>query len=331
MGGHSSSDATPETNPAAFRLFCGRLPAQFKYWPAIGSTLDYADNLMPTASIRGVKINYEIIGEEGPWVALMTGGRRSYHEFLPLAGKISFHGYRVLLHDRRNTGASDILIEGSQGEEIIWADDLQHLLTLLGIESAFVGGSSSGSRTSILFHLRHPDFVRGLLLMRLTGGEFAANRLPENYYGQFIRAAQRGGMVAVCQTQAYRERIEANPANEIYLMKLSADQYIDVMSRWRDIFVEGARLPVMGFSEETLRAIDIPTLIIPGNDLVHCSATGHLAHRLIVQSELYKLPLDDLQIPLVPFENWAPYERTIADTMVAFMRRADPATSVGRS
>jgi pimeloyl-ACP methyl ester carboxylesterase len=271
-----------------------------------------------------VKIKYEVIGEEGPCVALMTGGRRSYHEFLPLAAKISSHGYRVLLHDRRNTGASDILIEGSQGEEVIWADDLRQLLTLLGIESAFVGGASSGSRTSILFYLRHPTFVRGLLLMRLTGGEFAANRLPENYYGQFIRAAQQGGMAAVCQMQTYRERIEANPANEIYLMNLSVDRYIEVMSRWRDVFVEGARLPVMGFSADTLRAIDTSTLIVPGNDLVHCSATSQLAHRLIARSELHQLPLKDLQVPLVSFEEWAPYVSEIADAMATFMRRNNP-------
>ena len=32
---------------------------------------------MPIAKIRGVDINYEILGERGPFVALQPGGRRA--------------------------------------------------------------------------------------------------------------------------------------------------------------------------------------------------------------------------------------------------------------
>ena len=54
--------------------------------------------------------------------------------------------------------------------------------------------------------------MRGLLLLRVTGGAFAAGRLPENYYGQFIRAAEQGGMAAICEMDPWKERIAANPA-----------------------------------------------------------------------------------------------------------------------
>ena len=97
----------------------------------------------------------------------------------------------------------------------------------------------------------------------MTGGAFAAQRLPENYYGQFIRAAETGGMAAVCATEQYRERIAANPGNRERLMKMDAKRYIEVMSRWRDLFVKGARLPVMGVSEAELYSIGIPTVVIP--------------------------------------------------------------------
>ena len=61
---------------------------------------------MPIAKINGIDINYEIVGDEGPAVTLITGGRRGYAEFLPLARMIAEQGFRVFLHDRRNTGAS---------------------------------------------------------------------------------------------------------------------------------------------------------------------------------------------------------------------------------
>jgi hypothetical protein len=40
---------------------------------------------MSILSVRGVNINYEVIGGHGPWLALITGGRRGYGEFVPFA------------------------------------------------------------------------------------------------------------------------------------------------------------------------------------------------------------------------------------------------------
>ena len=277
---------------------------------------------MPIAEIRGVRLEYQVLGERGPWVALTTGGRRGHQEFVPLARKIAAAGHRVLLHDRRNTGASDVLIEGDEVEEAIWADDLRGLLSRLDALPAFVGGSSSGARTSILLALRHPQAVRGLLLFRVTGGPFAAQRLPENYYGQFIRAAREGGMAAVCATQQYRERIAANPANRARLMAMDPDRYVEVMTRWRNLFVEGSHLPVMGVSEAELRSIRAPTVVIPGNDKTHSSESGRACARLIPGSVLHELPIRDQDVPLIPFDQWAPYEEEIARVFSEFVARS---------
>lgn len=276
---------------------------------------------MATATVRGVTIHYRVFGEDGPWVALITGGRRGYGEFTSLATKLAAEGFRVLLHDRRNTGASSIAMTADEVEEAVWADDLRELLSQLDALPVFVGGSSSGARTSILFGIRHPDAVRGLLLMRVTGGEFAANRLPENYYDQFIRAAREGGMAAVCATDAYRDRIDANPANRETLMAMDPDEFIDIMSRLRALFVAGANLPVMGATPEELATIKAPTIVIPGNDQTHSSASGIAAHELIAGSELHRLPIEDQAVPIIMFEGWEPYEAEIVQTFAGFMRR----------
>jgi len=276
---------------------------------------------MPRITIRGVELNYRIIGDQGPWVTLITGGRRGHDEFIPLARKIAARGHRVLLHDRRNTGASDVLIEGEDSEEDIWIDDLRELLRSLEIERLFVGGTSSGARMTMRYYLRHPETVAGLLLCRVTGGEFAAGRLPDNYYGQFIRVAQEGGMAAVCATEQYQERIQANPRNGEYLKNLPAEQFIAVMSHWREIFEQGIHLPVMGVTEDDLRSFDVPTLIIPGNDKVHSSRSARIAQELIPNSEWHQLPIEDQDIPLIPFEDWAPYEAEITDVFTGFMAR----------
>lgn len=276
---------------------------------------------MPTANIRGVNLRYQIIGDEGPYVTLITGGRRGFDEFVPLAEKVAAHGFRVLLHDRRNTGASDISMQGNEVEEAVWADDLNELLHHLGAAPAFIGGSSSGARTALMFGLRHPETARGLLLLRVSGGAFAAARLPENYYEQFIRIARDGGMEAICQTPEYGERITANPENRKRLMALTAEEFIDIQTRLRDLFVAGADLPVFGVTEAELNSIKLPAIVIPGNDKIHDSRSGRAVHTMIPGSEIHVLPMEDQDVPVVPFEDWGAHEPEIAKVLADFMAR----------
>ena len=275
---------------------------------------------MPIANVRGVNINYEVVGDHGPWLTVIPGGRRAYNEFIPLAHKLAAGGYRVLLHDRRNTGASDIVMDSDEVEEATWADDLNVLLKQLNASPAFISGNSSGARTAILFALRHPQSVRALLLMRVTGGAFAAGRLPENYYDQYIRAAEQGGMAAVCATEQYAERIAANPKNRERLMGMDAKRYIAIMKRWRELFVAGAHYPVLGVSDAELNSLKVPTIVIPGNDNTHSSVSGRAAHRLIPGSVLHELPVTDQDVPMIPFPDWAEHEPEIVRVFVDFMR-----------
>jgi pimeloyl-ACP methyl ester carboxylesterase len=280
------------------------------------------ESAMPYAKVRGVNIFYQVIGDHGPWAALITGGRRGHDEFIPLAQKLAKGGYRVVLHDRRNTGRSDVLIEGDVAEEIMWLDDLHELLTQLGAVPTIIGGSSAGARTAMRYYTRFPNDTRALLLMRVTGGSFAANRLPENYYGQFIKAAQQGGMAAVCATEQYQERIAANPATRDRLMAMDPQQYIKVMSNWMDQFIASTKTEVFGMTDADLAAIKVPTVVIPGNDLTHASANGKIAASRIPGAVLHQLPITDQDVALINYTEWEPYEQQIADAFLNTMRKA---------
>ncbi|HSQ12568.1 MAG TPA: alpha/beta hydrolase, partial [Candidatus Deferrimicrobium sp.] len=259
---------------------------------------------MPYAKVRGVNINYQVLGTTGPWVALSPGGRRDLGGIQNQAGKLAELGYRVVIFDRRNCGASDVVIDGNESEYEIWADDVHELLRQLGALPAIVGGSSSGCRTSLLFALRHPESVRALLLWRVTGGRFACERLAEEYYGQFITAARSGGMAAVCDMEHWQERIKARPQNRDVLMKMDPQQFIRVMSRWREYFLKGADLPVIGATEADLQSIHVPACIVPGNDLTHGRQTGETLGRLLPSSEVHVLFPKHYDEPLSPREQW---------------------------
>jgi pimeloyl-ACP methyl ester carboxylesterase len=276
---------------------------------------------MPIANVRGVAINYAILGAEGDWVALSPGGRRDMSGIEVLARSIADRGYRVLIFDRRNCGASDVVIDGQDSEYEIWADDIYELLKQLNALPAFVGGSSSGCRTSLLFALRHPEAVRALLLWRVTGGRFACERLAQEYYGQFIEAAREGGMARVCAMEHWKERIAARPENRQALMKMDPERFITVMSHWREYFLKGADLPVIGATEQDLKSIKVPACVVPGNDQTHGRQTGENLGRLLPKGEVHVLFPKQYDQPLSPREEWDEKAGEMAALFDGFMKR----------
>lgn len=284
---------------------------------------------MPEALVHGITINYEVIGASGPWIALTPGSRRSYDELVGFAKSLASSGYRVLLHDRRNCGASDVAFDGSASEHEIWADDLEALGRQLGALPLYVGGSSAGARLAILFAIRHPAATRALLLWRVTGGKEAVDRLAEAYYGQFIKLAQAGGMPAVCDSEHFRECIAARPSNRDRLLKMDAQKFVAVMATWRERFLESASLPVVGATEAQLRGLTTPACVIAGNDVIHTPATARKVAGLIRNSELHddvvsKRPENDL-LQDWDRKEWQQQEARMARIFTDFLKRLESA------
>jgi pimeloyl-ACP methyl ester carboxylesterase len=275
---------------------------------------------MPIAQIRGVAINYEILGDRGPFIALQPGGRRGLVGVKSLGGKLAEAGNRVIVYDRRNCGASGVAIEG-ESENEIWAEDLHELLAGLDALPATIGGSSSGCRLAMILALRRPEDVRGLLLWRVTGGAFAAERLTNQYYTSHIEAAQQGGMAAVCAMEHWSEVIKANPASRAKLMAMDAQDFIARMTEWRRSFASGADHPVIGLSPAELRSMIVPACIAPGSDPVHPRVAGQAAHRLMPNAEYHQVVTDDHADLDAAFADWDRKEGLLAATFIDFLRR----------
>ena len=282
---------------------------------------------MPEVPVRGVRINYETIGRSGPWIALTPGSRRRYEELINLSETIVRSGYRVLLHDRRNCGASEVAFDSSASEHEIWADDLCALGQKLGALPMYVGGSSAGARLAILYAIRHPDCLCGLLLWRLTGGQEAVDRLAENYYGEFIKMAIEGGMEAVVRSEHFSECIRARPANRERLLQTDVQHFIKTMSFWRECFLQSANLPIVGATEADLSSIKAPACLIAGNDLIHTPQTARKAASLIPNGELHDNVVerrsDDNLLKEWDRKEWRDAEPRMAEIFSSFLRKAE--------
>jgi len=275
---------------------------------------------MPVAKVRGVDIIYDMLGDRGPFIAIQPGGRRGGVSVRSLGEKLAGAGNRVVVYDRRNTGASGVAIDG-EAENDEWADDLHELLRQLDALPAFVGGSSSGCRLAMGLALRRPTDVRGLLLWRVTGGAYAAKHLTNQYYTSHIEAAQQGGMEAVCAMEHWSEMIKANPANRDRLTAMKPQDFIGRMTRWRQSFAAGADHPVIGLSPAQLRSLTMPACIVPGNDRVHPRLPGQVAHRLMPNAEYREVLTEDRTDLDIAFEDWEAKEGLLAAIFIDFLRR----------
>jgi pimeloyl-ACP methyl ester carboxylesterase len=273
---------------------------------------------MPVKNIRGVDIVYEVLGDRGPWVTVTPGGRRGKDSERVLAGLIAEAGYRVLIHDRRNRGASGIAFPGDN-ESFEQAEDLLALLGALGTGPAYVAGSSSGARMSILLAQHHPQAVKALLLWRVTGGAYAAGRLAFNYYEQYIEAAATGGIEGVLATEHFSAMAKANPLNAETLRQMGAEAFTAAMRRWLAGFRADCDFPVAGIGPEAMRGIVVPAIVIPGNDRVHPPAPGQAAHRLLPNS-VYQEVLTQIVDADVDFAGWERATGTLAARFIDFLR-----------
>ena len=110
--------------------------------------------------------------------------------------------------------------------------------------------------------------------------------MSTGYYGQYIEAAERGGMAAVAETEFFAQRIKDTPANHQRLMSMDVADFCSAMRRWQAEFAKPN--PIGDVTEEQLKTVKCPMLIFAGNtpDEVHHKVAAENLHRLVPHSEL---------------------------------------------
>ena len=186
---------------------------------------------MSYANVNGVNLYYEEYGS-GPAVILTPGGRVDHNGLRPIAALLSPH-CRVIIHDRRNCGKSEVVIGGELSEQHIWAEEMAGLLHQLGATPAYAAGGSAGSRTSLTLAYRHPEAVKAVFIWEVSGGPRSAELMSPGYYGQYITAAEQGGMPAVVATDFFEQRIRDNPDNLDRILSMDPAEFLSVMRRWQ--------------------------------------------------------------------------------------------------
>ncbi|MGW0184049.1 alpha/beta fold hydrolase [Nocardia sp. NPDC003345] len=248
---------------------------------------------MPAVTVNGGKVVYEILGTTGDLIVLTPGGRYSKDipGLRPLAEALVEGGYRVLLWDRPNCGASDVQFYG-QTESHMRAETLHGLLTELGTGPVILAGGSGGARDSMLTTMLYPELVTGLVLWNIVGGVYGTFNLGAYYVLPSLQTVRGLGVAGLVRMREWRELIAENPDNEQRLRDLDADEFIKLSLRWLNAYVPKPGQTIPGVDDEMFERIQVPTLIIRGgaHDLDHPKRTSLEVSCLIEGSVLIDPP-----------------------------------------
>jgi pimeloyl-ACP methyl ester carboxylesterase len=252
---------------------------------------------MPSLVVNGCTIAYQEFGVGVP-VVITPGGRWAGYVQCVIAAELA-KNFRVITWDRRNTdGDADIVIAGEQSEAEIWADDLAALIKALKLAPCYVG-EYAGCRVAPTLCAKHPELVKGLMLAWPSGGEFAAERLPKNFYRQYIRAALRNGMQGVTEVDRFALSIGKRPANRELLLAMDRLEFVRQMAFWEAFFTTSADLPIAGcrLSVQEWASLAVPAIVIGGTDPIHPTAIAQKLHEIMPHCRYHE--------PVATAQEWA--------------------------
>jgi pimeloyl-ACP methyl ester carboxylesterase len=248
-----------------------------------------------TATVNGLTLAYETIGEGRPWV-ITPGGRFTRDEpgVRQLAGALAAQGNRVLIWDRPNCGESDVCFEGSS-ESAMQSDALVGLLEHLDMAPAVIIGGSGGARVSLLAAAQ-PGAASGLAIWWISGGVYGLLTLAMHYCGGSLAAAwTSGGMEAVADLPEWAEVTARNEGNRQRILDQDPKAFIAAMERWMMAYSPSEDEPVPGLSVAAARALDIPALVFRSgeSDVWHTRATSERLAEVLPEARLVEPPWGD--------------------------------------
>ncbi|MBM9503350.1 alpha/beta fold hydrolase [Actinacidiphila acididurans] len=263
---------------------------------------------MPTAVIDGIPTRYESAGSGPALLMFSPGGFDSTLESWRTVGVYKrlnlldhlTRRYTCVTFDRRESGRS-----GGRVERIGWADYVRQgmgLLDHLGVERAFLMGGCVGCSTVAAAAVAHPRRVAGMVLYSPAGGVRYRMKQHARFVTHLAFTERHGTAGVVELARSTTAGFSADPrvgpwASVLRSDPLFAERYAGTdLERYRIAVTGTARLlfdrdTVPGPEPEDLLTLDVPALIVPGQDDSHAPSAAHYLRECLPRAEFWDVPV----------------------------------------
>jgi pimeloyl-ACP methyl ester carboxylesterase len=265
---------------------------------------------LPSAVIDGITTRYEVAGSGPPLLMFSPGGFNAALENWASFGiyarlRLLDHltkKYTCITFDRRESGQS-----GGRVERIGWghyAAQAIGLLDHLDVERADLMGGCIGCSSAAALAVAHPERVSSVVLYSPAGG-------PRYRITQHARFAQHLGFIeehgleqVAALAMSDDKTFAQDPRVGLWASVLRSDPgFAETYARWdpdRYRTVVGAisrllfdRDTVPGAEPEDLMQLDIPALVVPGQDASHATSAARYLEECLPRAEYWDVPVEE--------------------------------------
>ncbi len=265
---------------------------------------------MTTAIIDGIKTHYDVLGSGPPLLMYAPGGFNATIETWSTQSiyakiKLLDHlpkTYTCIVFDRRECGQS-----GGRVERLSWASYVAQgkgLLDHLGFDRAHLLGGCMGCCAVAAFGAAYPEKTLSMVLWWPVGGAKYRIRSQQRFAEHLAFVRQHGLQAVVDLVARSGKPFGADPQGGPWASVLKHDPaFAETFARQNidryELIVSGMaralfdRDTVPGAEPEDLLRLDIPALVIPGNDASHAPSAARYLHECLPKSEYWNAPVDE--------------------------------------
>lgn len=246
---------------------------------------------MPEIQANGIRLFYETSGEGTPVVFVheFAGDRRSWEDQVRFFSR----RYRTVTYNARGFSPSEVPEDASLYTQDHASDDLADLIRALDLAPAHVVGLSMGGYATLHLGLRYPELARSIVVAGCGYGSEMSQR--EQFQKEAQDVARRFEEESL---EVFAKAYTAGPTR-IQLERKDPIAY----QRFCDIFVDRsakgsantmrtlqAGRPSVYELEESMRKMEVPTLILSGDEDEPCLEPGLFMKRTIPTAALITFP-----------------------------------------
>lgn len=272
---------------------------------------------MPTVVVDGLTTRYEVTGNGPPLLMFSPGGFDSTLESWRTVGiykrldLLEHLGarYTCIIFDRRESGQS-----GGRVERIGWADYAAQgagLLDHLGVQRAHLMGGCVGCSTVVAFAVAHPGRALSMVLFSPAGGvryrlkqhaRFVRHLafVEEHGLGAVVALAQssRDGFTADPRVGPWNSVIRTDAAFATAYAQGDAGRYAVTVSGLARLLFDRDTVP--GAEPEDLLGLEVPALVVPGQDESHAPSAARYLQECLPLSQYWDVPVAEQTAATAP-------------------------------